>query len=102
MPVKYTNIFHSKALKNLSKLVFLLENEPSGNPAQQYSKKVEKMSKFGNESMAAIKTKLFGLKSTSAWFDRSTATRVLPFDKRLTFGVNFFSIGFRFSSTDKN
>jgi hypothetical protein len=33
MVIKYTKIFHSKALQNLPKLGFLVENKPSGNPA---------------------------------------------------------------------
>jgi hypothetical protein len=33
MAIKYTIIFHSKALQNLSKLYFWFENKPSGNPA---------------------------------------------------------------------
>jgi hypothetical protein len=34
MVIKYTDIFHSKALQNLPKLGFLkIENKPSGNPA---------------------------------------------------------------------
>jgi hypothetical protein len=33
MAIKYINIFHPKALRNLPKLVFLFENKPSGNPA---------------------------------------------------------------------
>jgi hypothetical protein len=32
MGIKYTNIFHSKALQNLPKLDFWFENIPSGNP----------------------------------------------------------------------
>jgi hypothetical protein len=32
MALKYTNIFHCKALQNLPKLGFLFENMPSGNP----------------------------------------------------------------------
>jgi hypothetical protein len=30
--MKYFNIYRSKALQNLPKLVFLFENKPSGNP----------------------------------------------------------------------
>jgi hypothetical protein len=33
--IKYTNIGHCKALKNLPKLGFLLENLPSGNPGNK-------------------------------------------------------------------
>jgi hypothetical protein len=32
-PIKYTNIYHSKALQNLSKFEFWFENIPSGTPA---------------------------------------------------------------------
>jgi hypothetical protein len=32
---KHTNIFNSKALQNLPKMVFLFENKPSGNPARK-------------------------------------------------------------------
>jgi hypothetical protein len=32
MVIKFTNIFHSKAIQNLPKLGFLFENNPSGNP----------------------------------------------------------------------
>jgi hypothetical protein len=32
MVIKYTNLFHSKALQNLPKLDFWFENIPSGNP----------------------------------------------------------------------
>jgi hypothetical protein len=32
VPIKYTNIFHCKALQNLPSLGFWSENKPSGNP----------------------------------------------------------------------
>jgi hypothetical protein len=32
MAIKYTNIFHFKALQNLHNLEFWFENKPSGNP----------------------------------------------------------------------
>jgi hypothetical protein len=32
MAMKYTNLFHSKALQNLPELGFWFENIPSGNP----------------------------------------------------------------------
>jgi hypothetical protein len=36
MTIKYTSIFHSKALQNLPKLEFFgFENKPSDNPAGQ-------------------------------------------------------------------
>jgi hypothetical protein len=34
MAIKYTNIFHLKALKNLPNF-FWLKNIPSGNPAEE-------------------------------------------------------------------
>jgi hypothetical protein len=34
--IKYTNIFHSKALRNLPKFGLWFENTPSGNPAEEY------------------------------------------------------------------
>jgi hypothetical protein len=34
MAKEYNNLFHSKALQNLSKLGFLVKNIPSGNPGR--------------------------------------------------------------------
>jgi hypothetical protein len=35
MAIKYFNIFHSKVLPNLPKLIFLFKNKPSGNPVRR-------------------------------------------------------------------
>jgi hypothetical protein len=35
MVIKYTNVFHSKALENWPKSIFWFENKPSGNPGLQ-------------------------------------------------------------------
>jgi hypothetical protein len=33
--IKYNSIFHSKALQNVTKVGFLVENKPSGNPVSE-------------------------------------------------------------------
>jgi hypothetical protein len=62
MAIEYTNLFHSKDLKNLLKLGLWFENIPSGNPDHMVTQKcaegtVFKEKKFKNCTSETIKTK---------------------------------------------